>query len=120
MTTLNNEQSRVTKDHSQSQTKSDLDATAEESANQSIDPLFVYLSTKNGHEVATRVLDVVESIKKSTLDKSSKNVWVEKIIQLSSVMAVIVATTFLVYSGKFDASVGVLFGTVIGYAFGKK
>jgi hypothetical protein len=86
----------------------------------SVEPLLAYLGTTNGHEIASRILSVVESVKQSTLDKSSNNVRVEKYIQFGAVVAVITATTFLVYSGKFDASVGVLFGTVVGYAFGKK
>jgi hypothetical protein len=85
-----------------------------------LDPLFGYLQTQQGHEIASRVLGMLESIKHSTLDKSTGNVRVEKYIQAMVILAVVIATSVLVAFGKFESSVGVLFGTLVGYVFGKK
>ena len=85
-----------------------------------VEPLLIYLNGPTGHEIVSRVLAVIESIKHSTLDKSTTNARVEKYIQATVLLAVIVATSVLVGLGKFEASVGVLFGTLVGFAFGKK
>lgn len=85
-----------------------------------LEPFLAYLSSDRGHEIASGLMKVIEGVKHSTLDKSAVNVRVEKYIQALVILAVVVATSVLVYFGKFEASVGVLFGTLVGYAFGKK
>ena len=55
---------------------------------------------------------------KSTL--ASKFALYQLLAQAGIVLVIIVATTCLSAHDKFDASLGVLFGTMIGYAFGKK
>lgn len=37
------------------------------------DPFFDYLKSANGHEVTTRILKIVEDIKKAALDKSASH-----------------------------------------------
>jgi hypothetical protein len=96
------------------------ESAAPKPAPSDFEPLLVYLNGERGHEIASRLLAVVESIKHSTLDKSAGNARVEKYIQAVVILAVIIATSVLVVMGKFEASVGVLFGTLVGYAFGKK
>jgi hypothetical protein len=85
-----------------------------------LEPFLKYLDGERGHEIASRLIAVIEAVKHATLDKSATNARVEKYIQAALILAVIVATSILVAIGKFEASVGVLFGTLIGYAFGKK
>lgn len=83
-------------------------------------PLFTYLQSPQGHEIATRLLSVVEDIKKSTLEKTTSHAVFEKWLQAGIIFVVVVAASFLSYLGKFDTSLGVLFGTLVGYIFGKK
>lgn len=44
----------------------------------------------------------------------------EKWLQGAIIVIVILATSALSYLGKFETSVGVLFGTLVGYIFGSK
>lgn len=83
-------------------------------------PLFNYLQSPQGHEIATRLLSVVEDVKKSTLEKTTSHAVFEKWLQAGIIFVVVVAASFLSYLGKFDTSLGVLFGTLVGYIFGKK
>lgn len=85
-----------------------------------LEPMLVYLQTIQGHEIASRLIAVIEGIKHSTIDKSTANARIEKYVQLAVILAVVVSTSLLVATGKFEASVGVLFGTLVGYVFGKK
>jgi hypothetical protein len=85
-----------------------------------LQPLLNYLQSPQGHEIATRLLSVVEDIKKSTLIKTTSHAVFEKWLQAGIIFVVVVAASLLSYLGKFDTSLGVLFGTLVGYIFGKK
>jgi hypothetical protein len=65
-------------------------------------------------------LSVVEDVKKSTLEKTTSHAVFEKWLQAGIIFVVVVAASLLSYLGKFDTSLGVLFGTLVGYIFGKK
>ena len=83
-------------------------------------PFLVYLNSDKGHEIASRALKIIEDIKKATIDTTSSHVKFEKTLQLAMIFAVIISTSVLTYFDKFDSTVGVLFGTLVGYLFGKK
>ncbi|MDD4963377.1 MAG: hypothetical protein PHI11_05585 [Gallionella sp.] len=83
-------------------------------------PLLTYLQSPQGHEIATRLLSVVEDVKKTTLEKTTSHAAFEKWLQAGIIFVVVVAASVLSYLGKFDTSLGVLFGTMVGYIFGKK
>lgn len=83
-------------------------------------PVVEYLSTKNGHEIASRILTIVEDVKKSTLERNASHAKFEKWLQVGIIVLVVGATTGLIYVDKFDSTVGLLFGTLVGYMFGKK
>jgi hypothetical protein len=96
-----------------------------------VTPFFDYLRSGQGHELASRIVALVEGIKKATLDKNAdisiKQIELARIhrrntqiLQGLIIAGVILATSFLVYHGKFDSTVGVLFGTLIGYIFGRR
>lgn len=101
-------------------TKSEPHAGSSGAPKNEIDPLIAYLNGERGHELASRLIAVIESIKHSTIDKSASHAMVEKYVQVIVILAVVICTSLLVYVGKFEASVGVLFGTLVGYVFGKK
>ena len=83
-------------------------------------PLLNYLQSPQGHEIATRLLSVIEDVKKSTLEKTTSHAAFEKWLQAGIIFVVVIAASILSYLGKFDTSLGVLFGTLVGYIFGKK
>lgn len=85
-----------------------------------LQPILNYLQSPQGHEIASRLLKVVEDIKKSTLEKTTSHAIFEKWLQAGIIFIVVVAASVLSYLGKFDTSLGVLFGTMVGYIFGKK
>ncbi|WP_338092247.1 hypothetical protein [Leptospira levettii] len=90
-----------------------------------------YLMSEPGHEIVKRIISLIEDIKKSTLDK---NVELTKInvtnnhkqrtfliIQQTIVIVlVVIASIYLAVNDKFNPTIGILFGTLIGYFFGKK
>lgn len=89
--------------------------------------LLDYLHSAKGHEIAVKVLSLVESVKKLTLDKNAEqtdklhknqylNIWIQGIV----IVIAVVAATALTYLGKFDTTIALFFGTLIGYFFGKK
>jgi|SRR5450830_122701 len=83
-------------------------------------PFLDYLQTDKGHELASRTIGIVEDVKKAALEKSSSHAIFEKWMQFGVVIVVVLAASILSYFGKFETSVGVLFGTLVGYIFGKR
>ena len=79
-----------------------------------------YLMTPQGHEIAGRVIGIFEDLKKAALSHGASNAKLEKILQIVIVVTVVVAASSLAAMGKLDSTVGVLFGTLVGYVFGKK
>lgn len=85
-----------------------------------LSPVVEYLSTANGHEIASRILTIFEDVKKSTLERNASHAKFEKWLQVAIIVLVIGASTWLTVIDKFDSTIGVLFGTLVGYLFGKK
>lgn len=85
-----------------------------------LQPVLDYLQSPQGHEIASRILSVVEDVKKATLEKTTSHAAFEKWLQALIIVIVVGASAVLSYLGKFDTSLGVLFGTLVGYIFGKK
>ncbi|MBA7673511.1 hypothetical protein ES703_81709 [subsurface metagenome] len=71
-----------------------------------------FLETETGRQIANEVVKFLNSYQK----KSAKLEWAKIVI----IALIIVATGLLTYFDKFDASLGVLLGTLAGYLFGKK
>jgi hypothetical protein len=88
--------------------------------NNSLLPILDYLQSPQGHEIAARMLTVIEDVKKSTLEKTTGHAAFEKWLQAGIIFIVVAASSILSFLGKFDTSLGVLFGTLVGYIFGKK
>ncbi len=100
--------------------------------------LHNYLQSENGHEIAKQVVELIKGIKHSTLDR---NVDLDKVnaeqaklqmellhkhygrlltLQTIVFTLAIVAASILTYVGKFESPVAILFGTLVGYFFGRK
>ena len=93
-----------------------------ETAKEDVDvqPFLDYLKSPEGHEIASRVLTIVEDVKKATLEKTTKHAAFEKWLQAGVIVVVVIATSILSCLGKFETSLRVLFGTMVGYIFGRK
>lgn len=83
-------------------------------------PMFDYLGSERGHEVAQRVLGLFEGMRKATMDLTVKQAIAEKWFQATIITVVVVASTALAVLDKFSAPLGLLFGTLIGFVFGKR
>src|SRR5882672_10840083 len=79
-----------------------------------------YLQTDKGHELASRVVGIVEDLKKLGLEKSVAHATSEKRLRALIIAVVVIAASVLSYFGKFETSIGVLFGTLVGYLFGRR
>lgn len=100
--------------------------------------LYGYLQSDKGHEIATQVINLIQDVKKSTLDRNAEQSKLEaeqaklnaelihkfrrNLLTSQSIVftVVISATVILTYIGKFDPSIAVLFGTLVGYFFGRR
>ena len=83
-------------------------------------PLLDYLETEKGHQIASRVLSILEGIQQATLATNSKHVIFELWFKVITVVLVIIAASILTWFDRFNPTMGVLFGTLMGYVFGKK
>lgn len=87
----------------------------EDEENIDVSPFLYYLESEQGHELASRVLAIFEDIKKATIQTSTSHAKFEKWLQAMIVLVVVGAASILTYLGKFDSTLGVLFGTLLGY-----
>lgn len=83
-------------------------------------PLLEYLRSDNGHEIALKIVGIVDDIKKASLEKNHSYARYGIAASASIVIAVVLAAGFLAYFDKFDSPIAILFGTVVGYFFGKR
>lgn len=93
-------------------------------------PLLDYLQSKKGHELAGRILAIIEDIKKATIERAAEQhkltaqsqhkVTVEgqRFVFLVVIFTIGVAA-LLAWHGKLDATVAAFMGTVFGYLFGR-
>lgn len=98
----------------------ELDSVHDDEEEIDVGPFLAYLESDKGHELASRTLKIIEDIKKATLETSASHAKFEKWLQVVIIAIVIVSSSVLTYYGKFDSTLGVLFGTLVGYLFGKK
>lgn len=100
--------------------------------------LYNYLQSEKGHDIAKQILEIVKGVKQSTLDRSVEQDKVNaeqtkirtqllhehygRVLNTQRLVfgLTIVATSFLTYFGKFESPVAILFGTLVGYFFGRR
>jgi hypothetical protein len=94
-------------------------------------PVFLdYLQTKEGHELASRVVSLFEGIQKATIEAgvdqkrrevefqhSTTRLWMQ--LQAAAIVTIIVAAVALAWHGKLDATVATLMATLFGYFLGR-
>ena len=98
------------------------DSKHEIAENEELDPspFLEYLQTERGHELAARVVGIVEGIQQATLATNSKHVIFELWFKVITVVLIVCAASFLTWVDKFTPTIGLLLGTLLGYVFGKK
>ena len=95
-----------------------LPATKEETETEP-SPFFEWLQTDKGHEIAGRMMTIIEDLKRRGLEKSSTMAMVEAVGRYAVVIIAIVVAAYLAWHGKLDSTVSMLFGTLVGFFFGK-
>ncbi len=82
-------------------------------------PLVDYLKSPQGHEIASRVVGLIEDVKKATLDKNYSHAKFNRWLEAGVIVVVISVVAALSLGDKLNPTVGVLLGSVVGYFFGK-
>lgn len=82
-------------------------------------PLIGYLQSPQGHEIASRVVGLIEDVKKATLDKNYAHAKFNRWMEAGVIVVVIGVVAWLSVADKLNPTVGVLLGSVVGYFFGK-
>ncbi len=93
-------------------------------------PFLDYLQSKEGHELASRILSIIEDIKKATIESSAElhkrdseyNHKIQRLwlcLQCAVFGTTIVVAALLAWHGKLDATVAALMGTLFGYFLGR-
>jgi hypothetical protein len=93
-------------------------------------PLLAFLQTKEGHELASRVLSLFEGIQRATIESgaeqkkcevqfqhSTTRLWLG--LQAGAITIIIITAAALAWHGKLDATVATLMATLFGYFLGK-
>jgi hypothetical protein len=94
------------------------DRDQEEAPEQS--PLMQYLTSDKGYTLASRLLEIIEDVKKDYFERPRRIAILEK-WQIAIIFgAVVFAVTLLTLFDKFSPAVGILFGVLVGYIIGKK
>lgn len=93
-------------------------------------PFLEYLQSEQGHQLASRLLALVEDIKKATIESVTERhkrdsefhhriykLWL--CLQAAVFSVTVVVAAVLAWHGKFDATVAALMGTLFGYFLGR-
>ena len=93
-------------------------------------PFLDYLQTKQGHELASRVVSLIEALQKATTEAGAEQkkreiefqhnttrLWMK--LQAGAIVAIIISAVALAWHGKLDATVATLMATLFGYFLGR-
>lgn len=84
-----------------------------------ISPLIAYLTSPQGHEIASRVVEIIEDVKKATIDKNYSHAKFNRWLETGVLVIVIAAVVGLSIIDKLNPTVGVLLGSIAGYFFAR-
>lgn len=82
-------------------------------------PFFSYLQSVQGHEVVTRILGMVEDVKKLALEKHVDQVKHNRWLEASVIVFVVGAICILSALDKLTTPAGIALGTIVGYFFAR-
>lgn len=114
------EESLISGEVEQSSVTTQMNYTENSQNSKASSPIFDFLSTPQGTEIAQQLINTVQGLKQQGSKAEIAMVKFEKIITCILVIAVITAVTALTYFSKFTPSIGVLFGSLVGYIYGKR
>lgn len=101
-------------------TKTDIELLpAEEDQEVDFSPFIDYLKSPQGHDIASRVVGIIEDVKKATIDKNYSHAMFNRWLEAAVIVVVVGAVVGLSVVDKLNPTVGVLLGSVVGYFFGK-
>lgn len=98
---------------------SDLLPADQEEQEADFAPFVDYLKSPQGHEIASRVVGIVEDVKKATIDKNYSHAIFNRWLEAGVIIVVVGAVVGLSVVDKLNPTVGVLLGSVVGYFFGR-
>ena len=78
-----------------------------------------YLQSENGHQIASRIVGLIEDVKKAALDKNFSHAKFNRWMEAAVIIVVVGAVVGLSVIDKLNPTVGVLLGSVVGYFFGR-
>jgi hypothetical protein len=89
-------------------------------------PLLEYLQSKEGHELASRIVSIIEDVKKATIERSAEQqklnaefqhttvrIWL--LVQAGVFIVTIGVAAFLVWHDKLNPTIAAFMGTLVGY-----
>ena len=93
-------------------------------------PFLEFLETKEGHELASRVLALFEGLQRATIEAGVEQkkreiefqhritrLWLW--LQTGAIVAILLCAAALAWHGKLDATVATLMATLFGYFLGR-
>ena len=84
-----------------------------------VSPFLDYLQSPRGHEIASRLVGIIEEVKKVTLDKNFSHAKFNRWMEAGVIVVVIGSVVLLSVMDKLNPTVGMLLGSVVGYFFGR-
>ncbi|WP_290519016.1 hypothetical protein [Alcanivorax sp.] len=84
-----------------------------------VSPFMDYLQSPQGHEIASRLVGIIEEVKKVTLDKNFSHAKFNRWMEAGVIVVVIGSVVLLSIMDKLNPTVGMLLGSVVGYFFGR-
>ena len=109
----------TTNDQLPTKTGTELLPASEEDQEVGFSPFIDYLQSPQGHEIASRVVGIIEDVKKATIDKNYSHAKFNRWMEAGVIVVVVGAVVGLSVVDKLNPTVGVLLGSVVGYFFGR-
>ena len=79
-----------------------------------VSPFMDYLQSPQGHEIASRLVGIIEEVKKVTLDKNFSHAKFNRWMEAGVIVVVIGSVVLLSIMDKLNPTVGMLLGSVVG------
>lgn len=98
---------------------SELHPVDQEDQEVDFSPFVDYLKSPQGHEIVSRVVRIIEDVKKATIDKNYSHAIFNRWLEAGVIVVVVSAVVGLSVVDKLNPTVGVLLGSVVGYFFGR-
>lgn len=109
----------TTNDQLPAKTDTEVPVASEEDQEVDFSPFIDYLQSPQGHEIASRVVGIIEDVKKATIDKNYSHAKFNRWVEAGVIVVVVGVVAYLSIIEKLNPTVGILLGSVVGYFFGR-